>query len=193
MLLTVAGNGTIGFTNGPGPNATFHTPDAVAVDDNGNIYVVDQFNYSIRKITPDGTVSTLAGSGTYGSANGLGTGASFSQPSDITIDNANNLYVADEGNNIIRKITPAGLVTTLAGTGSQGSANGPNATATFTNPIGVAADAIGNVYVADAFNQLIRRIGTNGIVTTLAGNGTIGNADGNRQPGKLLLSLRYIN
>jgi DNA-binding beta-propeller fold protein YncE len=114
-------------------------------------------------------VSTLAGSGAAGAVDGTGTAASFSAPNDVTVDAAGNVYVADYGNNLIRKITPAGVVTTLAGSGVPGAADGKGTAASFFCPAGVAADQAGNVYVADYSNNLIRKIDPNGVVTTLAG------------------------
>jgi len=130
----------------------------------------------IRKITPAGVVTTLAGSGSDGSANGTGTAASFSYPYGVAVDGSGNVYVA-EGNHLIRKITPAGVVTTLAGS-SQGSANGTGTAASFNRPYGVAVDGSGNVYVADLSNHLIRKITPAGVVTTLAGSGSLGAANG---------------
>ena len=111
-------------------------------------------------ISSTGVVSTLAGSGSKGSNNGTGTAASFNQPSGVAVDKAGNVYVADAGNNQIRKISPAGVVTTLAGSnlGAAGSANGPGYAATFNYPAGVVVDAAGNVYVADSNNGMIRKI-----------------------------------
>jgi sugar lactone lactonase YvrE len=158
---------------------SFYSPTGVAVDAAGNIYVADYGNNLIRKITSAGIVSTFAGSGTVGSLNGLSTIASFNKPKGIALDASGNLYVADASNNIIRKITPAGLVSTLAGSDSTGMDDGPGITATFFGPAGVTVDANNNVYVADAGNNLIRMVTPAGVVSTLAGlNGDFSNPTG---------------
>jgi sugar lactone lactonase YvrE len=178
MVTTIAGNGTMGNVNGTGTAAQFgHAPDLV-VDAAGNIYVADASNsYSVRKITTAGVVTTLAGSGINQFADGTGTAASFSTLLGIAIDGSGNLYVADLGNNRIRKITPAGVVTTIGGTGVSGFQDGPAATSQFFLPMGVAVDNAGDVFVADAGNHRIRKI-SGGVVSTVAGNGTAAFADG---------------
>jgi sugar lactone lactonase YvrE len=170
VVTTFAGNGTAGKTNGIGTAASIASPDGIAIDGTGNLYVADGYNL-IRKITSSGIVSTLAGSGLQGSANGTGTAASFLDPAGIAIDATGNLYVAD-GNELIRKITPAGVVTTFAGSGVQGNTNGTGTAASFYLPTGVALDAAGNVYVAELINSLIRKISPAGVVTTFAGSGS---------------------
>ena len=166
---TFAGNGDMGAANGFGNVASFSVPLAVAADAAGNVYVADLGNNLIRKINVNGLVSTLAGSGAVGAANGPGIDASFSAPNGVAVDAAGNVYVADYGNNLIRKITPDGGVTTLAGSGAPGFANGTGTAASFYGPVGVAADPAGNVYVADYGNNLIRKITPNRVVTTFAG------------------------
>lgn len=174
VVTTLAGTaGTIGFADGPAATAKFWSPSGVAVDAAGNVYVADTNNNRIRKITPAGVVSTLAGSstGAWGFTNGTGSAASFYYPKDLVLDTAGNLYVADSGNNAIRKVTQGGVVSTVAGggIGVVGSTNGATASATFNAPRGVAVDAAGNVYVADTGNHLIRKIAA-GQVTTFAGS-----------------------
>jgi len=175
---TLAGNGTTGSTNGTGTAASFNLPFGVAVDAAENVYVADYGNNLIRKISPTGVVSTLAGSGTSGSTNGMGSAASFNGPIGVAVDAAGNVYVADEMNNLIRKISPSGVVTTLAGNGTSGSSNGTGAYVSFSLPHGVAVDGSGNVYVSDYGNNMIRRISSSGVVTTWAGNGTAGSSNG---------------
>jgi sugar lactone lactonase YvrE len=164
----------------PSTQAAFSDPFGVAVATDGTIYVADAGESNrIRKITPDGTVATLAG-GSEGFADGLTTSASFNTPSGLAIDVGGNLYVADTGNNRIRKITPEGHVSTVAGNGTAGYLDGPASQAQFNGPIGIAADARGNIYVADAYNDRIRLIANDGQVSTVAGKGTPGYVDGDR-------------
>jgi sugar lactone lactonase YvrE len=142
------------------------------------VYIADSSNNKIRKITPAGVVTTLAGSGVSGSADGAGTAASFNYPSGVAVDSTGNIYVADSNNNKIRKITPAGVVTTLAGSGVSDSEDGTGTTASFAYPRGVAVDKSGNLYVADSSNNKVRKITPAGAVTTLAGSGRKGSRDG---------------
>jgi sugar lactone lactonase YvrE len=181
VVTTLAGSaGNYGSANGIGSSAQFNQPQGLAVDGTGNVYVGDTGNQMIRLVTPGGAVTTLTGSaGNYGSADGTGSGASFWNPQGIALDSSANLYVADSFNNTIRQVTPAGVVTTLAGTaGSLGSADGTGAAARFWQPQGVAVDSFGNVCVADSANGTIRRIASGAVVTTLAGAASTGSADG---------------
>lgn len=178
---TLAGSSTYGYVNGTGSAAQFYNPFGIAVDSSGNVYVADTNNNAIRKVTPAGVVTTLAGAGPYlsGAANGTGTAAQFNSPYGVAVDGSGNVYVADAGNNLIRKITSAGVVTTLAGSVAGGFANGTGTAALFNMPMGIAVDSSGNVYVADTGNYLIRKITSAGVVTTVAGsNGTSGTNDG---------------
>jgi sugar lactone lactonase YvrE len=163
-----------GTTNGPGSSASFYNPSGVAYDaTSGNLYVADTASQVIRVITPTGVVSTLAGTaGMAGFANGTGTAASFFNPTGVAVDANGNVYVADSGNNAIRKITmPGAVVSTLAGSGLVGATNAVGTSASFDNPNGVAVDTVGNVYVADTYNYLIRKITPTGSVSTFAGAG----------------------
>lgn len=179
IVTTLAGSSSgNGSTDGVGSNASFNSPRGVAVDSVGNVYVADTLNHKIRKITPSGAVSTLAGSGGNGSTNGVGAEASFNTPYGLAVDVSGNVYVADTLNRKIRKITSAGEVTTLAGSGVFGSSDGNATTATFSSPYGVAVDEAGFVYVADLGSHKIRKITSTGNVTTLAGSGSAGAIDG---------------
>ncbi|MGI4869558.1 MAG: NHL repeat-containing protein [Janthinobacterium lividum] len=176
---TLAGS-TQGFADGPGAAAQFGNPTGVACDGNGNVYVADRDNQRIRRIVAaTGAVSTLAGSGVYGYADGTGAAAQFFNPSGVACDGSGNVYVADQANQRIRKIVAAtGVVSTLAGS-TYGYADGIGAAARFLDPAGVACDGSGNVYVADYNNARIRRIVVaTGVVSTLAGSGAYGYADG---------------
>ena len=225
--------GVVGSANGPAASATFNNPHGVARDQQGNIYVANRYGHTIRKITPAGVVSDFAGSGSPGANDGTGTAASFNEPWAVACDASGNIYVADTKNYKIRKITPAGVVTTVAGTGVfgvtngpantaqfgfpsgiavnsagsviyvcdrmthtirkiaggnvtthagtvylSGSVDGPGATAKFDHPYSIAMDVTGNVYVADEYNNKIRKVTNTGVVSTLAGDGTMGSADG---------------
>lgn len=206
VVTTFAGKaGEAGNIDGTGASARFKWPSGVAVDTSGNVYVSDQGlepglntginpvfvggflaaanNRLIRKITPAGVVTTLAGgapTSTSIGVDGIGSAASFGTPVGITNDAAANVYVVDSGSHTIRKVTPAGVVTTLAGTaGQSGSTDGTGAAARFNSPNGIAADGEGNLYVADNQSHVIRKITPAGIVTTLAGTaGTSGSSDG---------------
>ncbi|RPD44101.1 hypothetical protein DNI29_22145 [Hymenobacter sediminis] len=173
--------GERGSRDGTGAAARFNYPSGVAVDAAGSVYVADQHNHTIRKITAAGVVSTLAGmAGEPGSVDGPGTAARFYAPTGVAVDAAGTVYVTDVGNFTIRKITAAGVVSTLAGTvGSRGSTDSTGRAARFGAPHGIAVDAGGTVYVTDVFNNTIRKITAAGVVSTLAGRaGNRGRADG---------------
>lgn len=175
---TLAGSGTFGFLDSTGLSARFNSPTGVAVDGSGNVFIADKGNHRIRKISTTGIVSTLAGSGTNGFANGTGIAAQFSNPTGVVVDAIGNVYVSDSGNSKIRKITPSGVVTTLAGSGTYGFLNGSGTTAQFKGLEGIAVDVSGNVYVADSYNNQIRKISPTGVVSTFAGTVTAGYLDG---------------
>ena len=163
--------GTASSEDGIGPTARFSKPAGLAADSAGNIYVADMWNHAVRKVTPAGRVTTVAGlAGAPGSADGAGSAARFTLPSGVAVDGAGNVYVADSYNHTVRKITPAGTVSTLAGlAGNFGSFDDWGNAARFWSPMGVAADSAGNVYVADTGNRLVRKIWATGLITTLAG------------------------
>lgn len=180
VVTTLAGSArTGGSADGIGASARFFGPSGITADALGNLYVADTYNNAIRKITPDGTVSTLAGqAGTYGSADGTGAVARFNNPNDITADAVGNVYVVDGNGTMIRKITPAGAVTTLTGVAElRGSIDGTGATARFSNLSGITSDSAGVLYVTD--ESIIRKITPDGTVTTLAGAPSVrGSVDG---------------
>ena len=236
VVLTLAGNGTYGFADGPASAAQFKNPQGVAVDANGVVFVADTSNHRIRRIAADGTVSTFAGDGTPGLVDGAGNQARFNSPRGIAVDQQGNIYVADTGNAAVRLVNASGQVSTLAGDGTVGStdvparfdcpagvavngstvyvyladkgnhrirrldstgtvitiagqdrgfADGAPDAARFAEPSGIAIDASGNIVVTDAVNSLIRQVdpvlaasGSTGAVSTLAGSGERGTADG---------------
>jgi sugar lactone lactonase YvrE len=178
VVSTLAGGGTWGFADGPRASAKFAFPWGVAVDPSGTVYVADLENQRIRKVTPSGLVSTFAGSGTWGFADGPRASAQFTSASGVAVDASGTVYVADRDNHRIRKVTPSGLVSTLAGSGKPGFSDGSGASAQFDHPNGVAVDASGMVYVADRDNHRIRKVTPSGVVSTLAGSGAFGYADG---------------
>ena len=191
VVTTLAGSaGNAGSADGTGSAARFNRPSGVAVDSAGNLYVADRPNYTIRKITSGGVVTTLAGSaGERGCDDGTGSAARFYFPGGVAVDSAGNLYVADQGNQTIRKITSGGVVSTLAGLadkegiftgtgGVVGSADGTGSAARFNTPESVAVDSAGNLYVADMNNYTIRKINSGGVLSTPAGSaGVPGSAD----------------
>jgi len=179
-VTTFAGQALVtGATNGLGTNALFNDPAAIAVDAGGNFYVADSQNNVIRLITTNGTVTTFAGQfGIAGTKDATGTNALFNSPMGLAFDANSNLFVSDTGNNTIRKVTPAGSVSTFAGVaGSGGFGDGPSLSAQFNSPLGIAAAGNGTVFVADTGNHVIRAI-SGGSVSTFAGTPQVwGNID----------------
>ncbi len=172
VVRTLAGApGLAGSSDGAGAAARFNSPRGIAADIDGDVYVADSENHTIRRITPQGVVTTVAGTaGQSGSTDGVGPAARFNMPLGGAVDSAGNLYVADELNHTIRRVSPEGLVTTLAGgSASKGSADGTGGTARFNRPSSVAIDPAGILYVADRGNHTIRKVTSSGVVTTLAG------------------------
>ncbi|GAB3690750.1 hypothetical protein GCM10027592_08230 [Spirosoma flavus] len=189
VITTVAGNGTFGFggDGGPATNASLSYPYGVSVDRIGNLYVADRDNQRIRKVTTSGVITTVAGNGSQGFSGdgGPATAASFSYPTDVVADSLGNLYIADPNNQRIRKVNTSGIITTVAGTGSPnfGGDGGPATAATMAYPSGVAVDKLGNLFIADQGNNRIRKVNTLGIISTVAGNGTLGfGGDGGSAP-----------
>lgn len=175
---TFAGSGMRGSTNGAGTAASFNTPTGIAVDAGGALFVADLLNHKIRKITPTGKVTTFAGSGTPGSADGNGTAASLNAPHGLAFDASGNLYVAEQSGHRVRKITRAGKVSTFAGAGTPGSVDGKGTAASFNRPSAIAIDANGTLYVAESAGNKIRKITPAGRVSTFAGSGMPGDANG---------------
>jgi sugar lactone lactonase YvrE len=176
---TLSGTGAFGAVNGLGTAATFKYPEGVGVDASGNVFVGDGTNNCIRKVTSTGDTSTYAGSATRGLENGqAGTMAMFNGPVAVAVTSAGVTYVVDDFNSCIRKVTANGIVSTFVGNTGTGYADGTGTAAYFNNPKGIALDAAGNIYVADTYNNRIRKITSSGVVTTIAGDGTAGYLDG---------------
>jgi uncharacterized protein (TIGR03437 family) len=177
VITTVAGNGTCCFSgdNGPANGAQVYFPEGVAVDSAGDLYIADNVNNRIRKVS-NGVISTVAGTGTEGFSgdNGPATSAQLNHPAGVAVDSAGNLYIADTSNNLIRKVSE-GVISTVAGTGTEGFSgdNGPATSAQLSNPVGVAIDSAGNLYLADTSNARVRKV-SGGVITTVAGNGGTG-------------------
>ncbi|MFQ5840470.1 MAG: hypothetical protein ACE5HK_07095, partial [Candidatus Methylomirabilales bacterium] len=166
------------FADGPPDVARFRFPRDVAVDDSGTISVADTGNFRIRQIAPDGTVSTLAGTGQFGNTDGPAATATFGLLTGIAVTPAGTVFVSDAVFHRLRQVAPDGTVSALAGTGVAGFAAGPALQAQFAFPTGLSRDAIGNLYIADTLNHVIRRLTPTGQVETVAGTGAIGRQDG---------------
>jgi sugar lactone lactonase YvrE len=180
IITTVAGTGILGFSGDGGAAiaAELHFPTGVAADLSGNIYIVDTDNQRVRKVTSSGIISTNAGNGGIGYTGdgGAATSAWLNYPGAIAVDAAGNIYIGDGSNNCVRKVNSSGIISTIAGTGTAGYSGdgGPAVSAQLNYISSIAVDAAGNIFLADGFNQRIRKINTSGIITTIAGNGTSG-------------------
>lgn len=175
---TVAGTGETGFVDGAAESALFSQPEDVVVNAAGEVFLADASNHAIRRISPDGTVTTIAGTGVAGYVDGDGSIAQFNSPEGLSLDASGEVLVADTTNNVIRRIAADGTVTTVAGDGESDFTDGPADVAQFRAPEDIALDSSGAIIVADAANFAIRRISPDGVVDTLAGNGVAGFADG---------------
>jgi uncharacterized protein (TIGR03437 family) len=179
-LTVVAGNGIQGFSgdDGPATNASLNYPTGLAVDANGNLYIADSNNNRVRKVTPDGNISTFAGNGVYGyMADGVpAMGTALAYPIGLATDTNGNVYIADRGNSRIRKVATNGIISTVAGNGKSGFAGdkGPASAAMLNEPTDVAVDTLGNLYIVDNLNFRIRKVSTDQSITTIAGNGKPG-------------------
>jgi len=181
VISTIAGNGLFMFSgdNGPATRANLNRPAGVGTDAAGNVYIADMLNNRIRRIATDGSITTVAGNGVLGFSGdgGPATTASLAWPEgSLAIDNSGNLYIADTGNNRIRRVSPDGTMTTFAGRGLAGFSGdgGPVTNATFNEPAGLALDAAGNLYIVDRSNSRVRRVDSRGVITTFAGSSRAG-------------------
>jgi uncharacterized protein (TIGR03437 family) len=176
VITTLAGNGTAGYSGdgGPATSAELNGPYRVTVDTAGNVYIPDSANNRIRKVAPNGTITTVAGNGNtgYSGDGGPATSAALDFPEAVAFDSAGNYYIADSANDVVRKVNTGGTITTAVGTGAQGYSGdgGPATSATLYNPVGVAVNASDALYISDQLNNVIRKV-TNGVITTVAGTG----------------------
>jgi hypothetical protein len=178
IVSTFAGTGATGYTGDGGPAilATFDQMWGIATDSSNNLYVCDNGNCVIRKITPAGIISTIAGTGTFGFSGGGGpaTSAQMQSPTFLTLDSAGNIYFCDFGNERVRKISTTGIITTIAGDGTAGFSGdgGPATSAELNSPFGIAVDSAGNVFIGDFNNSRIRKVTPAGVISTICGNGS---------------------
>ena len=188
IITTYAGDGAYGYSGdgGPATTAMLAAPEGVAVDTAGNLFIADSWNSNVRKVTPGGVISTVAGNGTpgYSGDGGPAASAMLNYPTGVAVDAAGNLFIADEANNRVRKVNPGGVISTVAGNGTQGYSGdgGPATSAELYYPYGVAVDTAGNLFIADEGNNRIRMVTPGGVISTVAGNGIFGfsghNGDG---------------
>ena len=198
-ITTVAGNNAEGYSgdNGAATNATLYTPNGVAVDSAGNLYIADTNNNRIRKVSTSGTITTIAGTGTagYTGDNGAATSATLNKPAAVVVDSTGSLYIADTSNDVVRMIATSGTISTIAGNGSAGYSGdgGPATSARFNSPYGLNLDSSGDVYVADSMNNVVRMVNTAGIISTVGGNNTNGySGDGGQATSAALSSPRGV-
>ena len=168
-----AGDGFTGYKNGAAATAEFYAPSGIAFDASGNLYLADGLNHVIRKIDAGGNVSTFAGDHAPGHKDGAADTAEFNFPIDVTFDAAGNMYVADQENNMLRKISTSGVVSTLAGSGIRATTDGVGVAAAFNNPLACAVDAHGNVFVTEFYGGNVRRVTAAGVVTTITGSNSV--------------------
>src|SRR6185503_12213127 len=198
VITLVAGNNIAGYSGdgGPATGASLNTPLGLRVDAAGNIYVADSVNSRIRKITPDGIISTVAGTGArgFGGDSGPAVNAALYQPKDVAVDATGNIYIPDWGNNRIRKVDASGVINTVAGSSTRGFSGdgGPATAAALQIPTALDIDRAGNLYIADYGNHRIRKVSTDGTITTIAGNGRFDASTGDGGPA-LDASVPFIN
>src|ERR1017187_406178 len=182
VLTRAAGNAKLGYSgdNGPATGAQLSWPYGAAVDSAGYLYIADNGNNRIRKVSPSGTIITVAGDGSngYSGDGGPATSAQLSGPAGVAVDGSGNLYIADSYNQRIRKVSPSGIISTLAGGGTNGYSGdgGPATSAEVGGPAGLAVDGAGNLYIADSYNQRVRKVSPSGIISTVVGDGTWGDS-----------------
>ncbi|MGB3947487.1 MAG: T9SS type A sorting domain-containing protein [Bacteroidia bacterium] len=180
IITTIAGTSVTGYSGDGGlaTSAKIYFPAAVATDAAGNVYISDTYNHAIRKVNTSGIISTVAGGNGigYSGDGGVATSAEFNFPWGLTVDNAGNIFIGDEHNHVIRKVNTSGIISTVAGTGASGYAgDGGLATSAQLNVCnGVVSDALGNLYISDTYNNVIRKVSSSGIITTIAGTGVAG-------------------
>ena len=197
VIETIAGSSVIGYSGDGGPlaDALFSRPDKAIFDHSGNLYIVEENNYVVRKVSTSGIITTIAGNGTHGYSGdrGQATNAQLHQPTDIIFDKKGNLFISEFG--AIRKVTTTGIISTIAGTGVNGYSGdgGPATNAQMYDPLGLVFDKNGNLFFSDEGSHCIRKIDTFGTITTIAGNGTNGfSADGTPATAALLHIVGYM-
>ena len=193
IITTVTGDGGGGYggDGGPATGAGLTWPAGSTMDAAGNLYIADQNNSRVRKVDPNGIITTVAGNGTpgYSGDGGVASSAELNDPSDVATDSSGNLYIVEYLGARVRKVSPGGIITTVAGNGTSGYSGdgGPATSAELSGPIGIAVDSAGNLYIADQYNNRIRMVNLNGTIVTVAGNGTSGfSGDGGAATGAKL-------